>query len=190
MATQQERKRLFQHILSSEVWKNDAHMVDYCVKKTAHIVELQSGDIVTIDRPRIEKDFCFGYSCSSHDTESFDHAQNMSAHARESAEYFMRQNLKGLDNMIALLDGSEHSRFDFYTGTHYIGQPADSKLKQVVQLDRWGEHAGYSLLSESDRAAMLEGYRQVRADFVKRLQTYLKRYGTSKVHSWTYWQDE
>ena len=188
--TMQERKQLFQHILSNEVWKNDTHMVDYCIKESAHIVELQNGDIVTIDRPRIEKDFCFGYSCSSHDTESFDHAQDMSAHARESTDYFMRQNLKDLDNMIALLEGKQASRFDFYTGTHYTGQPADSKLKQVVQLDRWGEHAGYSLLSESDRAAMLEGYRQVRADFVKRLQTYLKRYGTSKVHSWTYWRDE
>lgn len=190
MTTQQERSQTLRRILASEVWPKDAHMVDYCVKEAAHIVELQNGDIVTIDKPRIQKDFCFGYSLNRHDTEDFDRAQEASAHAETSPDYFMHKNLKDLDNMIALLEGKQASRFNFYTGVHYTGQPADSKLKQVVQLDRWDEHAGYTLLSEADRSAMLEGYKQVRADFVKRLQTYLKRYGLSKVHTWTYWRDE
>lgn len=190
MTTQQERKQLFRHILSTDVWKNDTRMVDYCVKNAAHIVELQNGDIVAIDRPRIEKDFCFGYSLNKYDTEDFDQAQEASAQAKKSTDYFMHKNLKGLDNMVALLEGKKASRFDFYIGILYIGQPADSKLKQVVQRDKWDEHAGYTLMSDADRAAMLDGYKQVRADFVKRLQAYLKRYGLSKVHTWTYWRDE
>ena len=53
-------------------------------KKANHIVELENGDIVVIEKPTIKKDFCFGYSDSRYDTEDYDRANEMAAHARTS----------------------------------------------------------------------------------------------------------
>ena len=44
-------------------------------------------------------------------------------------------------------------------------------------------------ISEEDRERLYEGYVKLCNDFEKRLRTYLKRYGLTKVHSWTYWRD-
>jgi hypothetical protein len=44
-------------------------------------------------------------------------------------------------------------------------------------------------MCDEDRLAILEGLKREREKFDKRLQTYLKRYGTSKIRTWTYWAD-
>jgi len=48
-----------------------------------------------------------------------------------------------------------------------------------------GEHE----MTADERKAIIKGLRWGRAQFEKRLNTYLKRYGVSKIHTWTYWAD-
>ena len=43
------------------------------------------------------------------------------------------------------------------------------------------------LMTEEERQTVLSAYKQIREDFEKRLNTYLKRYGLSKIDTWTYW---
>ena len=193
MSSQKELKQRYAEILAADVWHNDQKMVDYCVKEAGYIVELVNGDIVAISKPRIEKNFCFGYSDSRYDTEDYDRANAMAEHASKSQEYFIEENLKGIDEMIALLEGKDSGRWVFKVCIPYSRQPMDSKLKGIHQYNRWDESEygkNFPELAGEDLQRVIDGFKAVRADFVKRLNTYLKRYGLSKVHSWSYWQDE
>lgn len=192
MSNQKELKQRYAEILAADVWRNDQSMVDYCVKEAGYIVELSNGDIVAIEKPRIEKNFCFGYSDSRYDTEDYDRANAMAAHAGSSEDYFLEKNLAGIDQMIALLEGKDSSRWVFKVCIPYSGQPESSKLKSVHQYHRWDENEYAKQFPElvgEDRQRVIDGYKAVRAEFEKRLHRYLKRYGMSKVHAWSYWQD-
>ena len=47
----------------------------------------------------------------------------------------------------------------------------------------------FSLIGSEDVEKIIIAYEDVRSRFAKRLDTYLKRYGLSKVRSWSYWLD-
>ena len=192
MATQKELKQRYAEILAADVWHNDQKMIDFCVKEAAYIVELEDGSILAIEKPRIKKDFFFGYSDSRYDTEDFDRANDMADHARKSTEYFIEQNMKDINAKIAQLEGTswDASRWVNRIRIPYTGQPAYSKLKAIHTFRDYDEHGKESPELEGENLRrVIEGYKIVRADFEKRLQTYLKRYGLSKVKSWSYWQD-
>ncbi len=192
MATQKELKQRYAEILAADVWHNDQKMVDYCVKKAGYIVELEDGSILAIEKPSIEKNFCFGYSDSRYDTEDYDRANAMADHASNSTEYFIEQNMKDINEQIDSLEGKgwKASRWIYKIRIPYSGQPEDSKLKALHVFQSWDENAEkYPTLEGENLRRVIEGYKAVRADFEKRLQTYLKRYGMSQVRSWSYWQD-
>lgn len=181
---------MYQEILENEVWKGDQKMVDYCLKEAAHIVELTNGDIIVIEKPRIETRFCFGYSDSRYDTEDYDRANAMADHAKKSQEYFIEENMKGINQTIGQMEGTIHHSFEYRLRVKYNGQPDDSKLKSLDAYYWSDEHAKqYPEISAEDLQRVIEGYKVVKASFEKRLNTYLKRYGMSKVKSWSYWQD-
>lgn len=188
--TQKELKIEYERILASEVWPKSRSMVEYCVKKVEHIVELTNGDIVVIEKPSIKKDFCFGYRDSRYDTEEYDEANKMAAHARSSTDYFLAENLAAIDDVIKHLEGTERNSWDVHVCIPYSGQPENSKLKRLREFYWHDEHGQkYPKLEGVDRARVLEGYKVVRASFEKRLHAYLKRYGMSKVNTWSYWVD-
>lgn len=188
--TQKELKTAYAEILSSEVWKGDQKMVDFCVKEAAYIVELTNGDIVVIQKPRIKKNFCFGYSDSRYDTEDFDRANAAASHAKTSTDYFLSENLADIDKTIDILESKEWNILDYHICIPYYTQPENSKLKSLHAYYWHDEHGQKSpRLEGADRERVLEGYRAVRASFEKRLHTYLKKYGMSQVNTWSYWQD-
>lgn len=193
MTTQKELKARLVNILATEVWKGSPDMVDFCVKKTAYIVELTNGDIITIDKPSIKKDFCFGYSDSAYDTDSFDNANRMAHHAKTNVDYFLERNLADINQIIGILNGEYKGygpRYAPYIVVPYRGQSTDSKLKGVVFFNEYSDEAESMVrLEGEDLDRVIEGYKVVKASFEKRLHTYLKRYGLSKVNTWSYWRD-
>ena len=181
---------MYSEILAAEVWKGDQKMTDYCVKKTAYIVELENGDIIALEKPSIETRFCFGYSDSRYDTEDYDRANNMADYASKSQEYFVEENLKGINEMIEQLENTESSMIVYCLRVPYTRQSDGSKLKCINSFYWHNEEAKkYPELVGEDRQRVIDGYKIVKADFEKRLKTYLKRYGMSKVETWSYWQD-
>lgn len=192
MATQKELKQRYAEILAADVWHNDQKMVDYCVKKAGYIVELEDGSILAIEKPSIEKNFCFGYSDSRYDTEDYDRANAMAEHAGKSTEYFLKENLKDINDQIDHLEGKgwRSNRWVYKICIPYSGQRTDSKLKALHVYESWDENAAkHQTLEGENLRRVIEGYKVVKADFEKRLNTYLKRYGMSKVNTWSYWQD-
>lgn len=189
MKTQKDLINEYVDLISKEVWKNDPKMVDYVRKNIGYMVQLTNGDYIEIEKPRIEKNFCFGYM---HDNESYNEAEKMSAYAKQSVDYFMEQNLSDLYKMVDLLKTE-----DVYTYLHYYNCPADSKIKGFRVFRYYADYyylsdtekAKYTKLDDADKQLIIDGYNQVIKDFEKRLERYLKKYGLSKIHTWTYWSE-
>lgn len=195
--TQKELKEMYMNIIKTEVWE-DEHMQNFAKKKCAYVVQFSNGDIADIEKPSIKKDFCFGAdSYGTCTNEEMKDAENMAALARKSEQYFKEQNLKNIDSNIEdlekCLSGYE---YECYTYTHYMGQPDNSKLKAftVVRTGynpefapmRWINCKDIKKLGADDIQKIIDGFKEVRKAFEKRINTYLKRYGTTKVNSWSY----
>ena len=57
MKNQKELKEKYMNIIKTEVWQNDEHMQEYARKECEYVVELSNGNIIDIEKPRIEKNF-------------------------------------------------------------------------------------------------------------------------------------
>lgn len=184
-AEQQALKARYAALLAAEVWK-DQKMVDYCVKKTARIVELSDGALICIEKPAIRTRFCFGYHANVHYTEEISTAEEAAAHAAKSQEYFKTKNLESMDAMLKALENSEAGIRPQYTSS-----PEGTKICALVFPEPWQPlPPGYRRLLSEDREKLREAYRTERGVFSARLDAYLKRYGLSKVETWTYWLEE
>lgn len=182
-----DKKELFLQELK-KVWKDSERMVNYCFKKADCIVELDNGDILTIDKPSIETRFCFGYGyCGVSTQEEIDRAYDAETRARENGEYFKRENLRTLNAWIDELKDDSKKIYKFIS---YYGLEEDDHLKSVRVFDYWESVPNGAIeITENERKAILAGYEEVKARFEKRLNSYLKRYGTSKLKTWTYLVD-
>jgi len=179
----------------------DQEMVDFCMKKTSAYVFVR-GALVTLDKPDIEKNFCFGYRSSVYFDES-DDARRMADYAATHEDYFVRRNVEGTDayEIMRLIDGlmaedsldeSWHSLTPYLNRVRYTSQDDDCRMGNVVWVDRWNTY-GRKTDEELTIDDLTELYRicfEEQMKFCKRLRTYLKRYGLSKVRTWTYWADE
>jgi hypothetical protein len=174
----------------TKVWHSNERMINYCVKNTVSYADVK-GKVIPIDTTSIQKNFCFGYSDSKYDTESFDRANAMAERASKDVIYFLRENHKhaGYARIIEMINSS---RYMAYMIPHYCGQYEDCKIYCINFVNAWDENKipenAIKLTKEelgSYKKALVEAIRA----FTKRLNTYLKRYGMSKVNTWSYWQD-
>lgn len=191
--TQKELKEQYR-VLLGDVWGSDNHMIDFCTKKAEVVFKTENGFFCEVEKTDIKKNFCFGYSLSRYDSEDYDNANRMAAHARKSVDYFREENLKKLNDCISFYSDT---RNELYFQNHYISQK-NNVLKNVVSFQYWNmpkdifnkEYKEYTPVSENDRKLIVEAYQKEKELFSKRLETYIKRYGLSKVNSWSYWRDE
>ena len=189
---EKELKQKYIDIVVAESWSGEDHWRKYYQKDIDRVVETEKGYLIGLEKPRIEKDFCFGYSLSRYDDDgSYERAGRMAAHARTSQDYFISENMKQIDSKIEALNDD---RWNVYTRVKYIDAPKNSLIRY------YEFHSNYDVmvgrvpeacepLSEADKKRLIEAYEAMKVDFAKRLNTYLKRYGLSKVNSWSYWKD-
>ena len=159
-------------------------MVDYCTKKVSGIIEFPGGGLYVFDKPKIKTHFCFGEDGG----ESYNEACNMAYNVALKEEYFLHANLRDIDEKIANLKGDytesgRHCRIKFL----YYDK---SGLIYDYAVEPWWrcEHIKKpEPLTDEDTAALIALFEEERAKFEKRLKTYWKRYGASKLKTWTYW---
>lgn len=193
---QKEAKAHYIDIVMRETWGDDEQMRKHYEKTLFTAVELSKGYLIPVEKSSIKKSFCFGYSLNSHDTDDYDRANEQAEHARKSVEYFIAENLKPVDDYISSLEEMETRRYIPVIRTHYNRAPKDTIIKCIDWVKDWeyneyteAQKAEKELLSNADRAKIIDGLKAEREDFIKRLQAYLKRYGLSKINTWSYWQD-
>ena len=177
-----------------DAWKTEK-MQEYCMKKAENLIELDNGEIIEIEKPNIHKDFCFGYGyCGISSDEEENGAEEMVDYARHNQEYFKQENLKEIKKTIEDLKKADC----IIIAPKYMGQSKENALRYWRILDDYNYMnytKGYLKIEDSRMLSQLEienlikGYEQVKEQFVKRIDTYLKKYGTSKVNAWSYLRD-
>lgn len=196
-ADKEEQNRLkaeFMEIIARDIWNRSPSMVDYVSKNIARIVELSDGNLVEICKPSIETRFCFGYGQNGiSDDEDKERANNMAHYAKTQQDYFISENLKKFSEWLEPLKNKPE---EIFLQTAYYNAPDDCKIKSLVCFDWWDYENLNSetkskliKLSPDDVQKLIEAYEIERKNFEKRLNAYLKRYGTSKLNVWTYLVD-
>lgn len=187
MLSKQDKERLT--AAEREYW-NDERMVKHCVNCATFLFDLR-GKIVIIEKTGIKTDFCFGYGVFGGD---YDSALDMAAHARKNEHYFIRENHRSApyaETIAALND----SRWIAYASPKYIG---DSKQMLNINFMRDYEFCEKEkrlpensfLLTDEEIKAYKLILAKAAQEHHKKIKAYLKRYGLTKVNSWTYWADE
>ena len=184
-------KQLYIDTVIREVWPDDKQMRKHFESHISRVVELSNGVLIGIEKPTIEKRFCFGYSDSPYNTDDYDRAHDMAHHAATSTDYFKAENLKQIDEKI-----DELNRFNVYTMRQYWGAPENSLIHGLVFLKNWeviemqeNPRPELHAITAADLEKIIDAYKAERVAFEKRLNSYLKRYGLKKVETWAYWQD-
>ena len=182
----------------NKVWEGKKSMVDFCTNKVAVVVKLRGKYLFTVDKPSIETNFCFGYGyCGVSNEEEYRGAANMAEHARTHEDYFVKENMK---QIIEKIEALNNSRFIAFVRGQYITKSNLVDIEYVHDYGIVGQTeeiiAHYHekgviafLMEDEDRAIIMQAYEEAKQHFEKRLKTYLKRYGLSKVHSWSYLVD-
>lgn len=160
------------------VYKNDQKMINWCLKDIDFAIKLRN-KIVTFYKPHIEKNFCFGFD--EHVEGDIAKAHNQAEIARNNFEYFKRKNLSQIDNDIASLENKNN---DFIISKLYWNESGDFVgIRRIREFDYKDK---FDLITDDERKEYIEAYKLHKERFSKRIDTYLKKYGLKKVHSWTY----
>lgn len=184
------------------IYGKDQEMIDYCMKQAETVVSVR-GMLFPIEKRKVEKHFCFGYSdCGQ--GQDYLTAVMEADKARNDSGYFKTQNLKwyrewldDINSFNALALATTYSKsspirsltaFDWWEVLDAVGGEARMEDLKGTLVKINGREA--YILTDADREIIREAYNQAMKAQEKKLDTYLKRYGTSKIKAWTYWLDD
>ena len=139
------------------------------------------GHYYLIDKPSIDNRFCFHDEGPDYDF----YCHLMDDKEKRLAEYFKSENLAKFDRLIDHIESGDtggDNRLWFEDCYN------DGLRIAVTTTQRWGDD-NLTLCTPDERAIVLAAAKFGRAAMEKRLDAYLKRYGVSKIHTWTYWAD-
>lgn len=159
----------------------------YYLDHTAEALKVDEKHFITFDKQDIEKSFCFGWSCQGGMT--YEEAADM-CHNFSEADFKVR-NLKRFDNKyIHRLKAIEEKQIKLKR--EYVTSKESGAEIMYITTDR--DVSGDMTLSVEDSTRLHEAYKQkvqdLRNEFEKRLDAYLKKYGLSKIRRWTYCADD
>ena len=150
----------------------------YYLKEFAGAIKLQGGYYL-IEKPSIENHFWF------HDEGSnYEYYKKVVRDEQSKQEYFKADNLASFDNKIERITKGEYGDKRVWWNACY-----KNNRVELCFYSSFGHPDGYTECTDEEKALILKGLKFGRELFEKRLDAYLKRWGTSKVHFGTYWAD-
>lgn len=175
---------------------------DFYRKNSGQIVRLTNGGYFVVEKSRIKTNFCFGYN-----TDYTGHEHSDAEKARlaflKSSNAFKARNLAGLDEIISDLESSNEDIVPVLVRVEYYRQSEPLNVYEIVRLHWWevmrkygdGNSISNKIVAEirpsdEDLNIIVNAYKAERESLNKRLDTYLKKYGTKHLRTWTYWRDE
>ena len=159
-------------------------------------METEDGWLIEIERKNIKTHFCFGHGfCGVSSEDEEDRASDMAHHARTQADYFIEENLKEYNERIKNL--KEHDAYVSLIGKYYSQKPGcklqhyscDFGLGYGVWNENLKDTTKWKKLSDNDKNELINAFERAKESLLKRLNTYLKKYGLSKIDVWTYLRD-
>ena len=188
MAKTMTQAQAMQRAEMVKVWGDNLHMLEYCCKNGTPYI-LSGDEFIVIDKPEIKTRFCFGYQ-TDYSGHEYDDAERLRERCAKSVEYFRTKNTQPFTDILCRLkDTSERA----YKQIHYRRGEKQMSIAMPYNRDayeRMNRANTLTELTESERAAVVAAYETELNKLNKRLDNYLKRYGLSRLKTWTYWTDE
>lgn len=158
-----------------EYAQTEDRWADYVRKNNVGAVKIRDRYIL-LEKPGIETRFCFHDEGPQYEF----YCDLMKDNKKKLQGYFLSENREVFERHIDFIN--EH-------GYIYLDIQNDKKRAFIsCHDDVWG-CGRLERTTAEETALILEGLKFAAAKFEKRLQAYLKRYGVSKLHTWTYWAD-
>lgn len=166
-------------------WTTDSKMIDYCLKKAEEVVAIKD-KVLVVEKEKIKTTFCFGYGSYGISTiEESQEAYDMKKAYESNQKYFIEENTKDLKR--AIKDISEHniyiapyysdSEIYYWSYLYSYEKLEDTNIKKAL------------LLNDEEKQKLLDAYKRALDKKKKRVDIYLKKYGLSKLDTWTYLVD-
>lgn len=189
----------------AKVWGHDNGMMKYYEKKVSEVYELTNGKLFAFEKPTIKTHFCFGCgqnACASQ--EEISDTEDNVTRAYNDASYFISENTKEINELIKIVETGKPSniywklytplmlRPDTYTGAAplNIWTPVVREEYEYENNIRFEHEREINIIcSDEDKALILSALSKEREKLIKRLNTYLKRYGLKNIRAWSYIMD-
>ena len=171
-----------------KIWKHDNKMVDYCCSKVSGFVEFEDGGIFLFEKPTIKTSFCFGYGQNGISTEEEFNNATESSEASKSKVNFICNNLsRFFKEYEELLSSSNIYTIKSYNDEETVFRSLRSQ--EYFDFFQFEKSKIVSKLSKKDRENLKKEIEAQKQKFAKRLETYWKKYGNTKLKTWTYLVD-
>ena len=190
----EEQKVLHKRLRAEQTkrWSKDSTMVDWCVNDCEYVVLLENGGLLEIKKPRIETRFCFGYGfCGQSSEEEEKNASESARNAKTNSDYFLSENLNqsNIDRDLKLLKEGRLESYETPRSTVMKKDPNSDIwyyfFKSEYDINHEDDAKDVAHLTDKDKFELQRGLETVRNSFLKRLNTYLKKYRTTKLRTWT-----
>lgn len=180
-----------------DVWKKDSKMIAWEMKQIAYLIPICGGKfIIELSKPKIENEFWFGESDMGQGLSHEENAKRMTRVNSNIIDYFIEKNLEDIEDTITKLHNIIDGKSLNLKPKHYIyyySCPKDSPIHGFTIENTnyaWSGVNGETWdVEKKDLKNILDAYILLKQDFEKRLETYIKKYGTSKMHVRSYWID-
>lgn len=166
-------------LMANRFDRGDEKWVKYYEKKTLCVKTLPNGDVIAFDKPSVETRFCYSYDeiadCRG-GSDTMGSADRMCDSVRSDYDVFLAENIRWLKRDLENLEKMYHpiylNRLD--------------GVENVVSYSGY-QNGGNGWLARPDDIEVIKSGIQEQIDYLtKRCAAYWKRYGGSKLHTWTY----
>jgi hypothetical protein len=181
------KKNVSKYEVTKDIREQLITMNDYWGKQAMVCLPWKHSWIV-IMKEKLETEFCFGYSCIGQggDYESASNSRNV---AKSDEDYFREENMQ---KAYGLLDGLSRGKlavFRMRGGMYGIREyeQDEEEVREMYngKLDIFLYQMEDSFVEEV--AGMIQAFAEKQSN---RIDAYLKRYGLSKIKTWTYCSDD
>lgn len=155
----------------------DETVWDYFRKETSAVVKLSNGMYLPLEKSRIVTTFLV--------SDKIKDAIHLCEEIKTSEQAFINANTRAMRDSIKSLEGDLCC-----LKREYPDKSMEFNIAELLSLREGSCHDSEEIaLSSEDRKLIIEAKKRELEKFTKRLKTYLKRYGLSKVSARTYRAD-
>ena len=163
---------------------DNTYWLDYYLKNLDSVVEIDDKYYWGIEKPSIKTSFCFGYGfCGVSTDEDEKKASDMAMKASTDKQYFIDKNMAKMEDLKKSVEKAKTFCFNGDDGELFL---IDEMYFQKYPFDT---PQIYRDIRPEEKKTILKMVEAATERFRKRLNVYLKRYGLSKINSWSYLSD-
>ena len=175
--TIEELKKEYEKVWTTEKGTSE-QMVDYCMKKIALCLKTEDGYFYILEKKKLNTEFFI----SEGSNRSIDEALTICKEIKTKEDFFIEDNLRNINRLINTIKNNKNNLF-------FAEMYKNSKIVAITTTK-------YDILNKENRKLtpdeeievlkICEKYKELQT---KKINSYLKRFGLSKIKANTYWCD-